>query len=159
MYSHIESCFVQLLFQEKDLIIGSLYCFPNTNPSEFIAIYDKITEHIQRKNRDLIIGLDHNLNFLNYENHADTQRFLELIIDNEMFPCITRPTRITHQSATIIDNIIVNKELYNINYSNIIISDLSDHMPSLCILKHLKGIPIANRKSYKRNLSEHETNY
>ena len=71
-----------------------------------------------------------------------------------MFPCITRPARITHQSATLIDNIIVNKELYGNNYSNIVISDLSDHMPSLCLLKNRKCIPIGSNKCYKRNLSE-----
>ena len=49
MYSHIEACFVELLFKGKDLIIGSLYHLPNTNPTDFMDTYKKITEQIQQK--------------------------------------------------------------------------------------------------------------
>ena len=101
-----------------------------------------------------MIGLEHNLNLLNYVNHADTQAFLEAIVDSEMFPCIMRPTRITHQSATLIDNVIINKELYNNYFSGIIVSDISDHMPTLCILKDTKYKLGVHGKTYKRNLSE-----
>ena len=154
MHPHLEASFIELLFKGKNLIIGSLYRPPNTNLKDFINSYNALTNQILKNDHDLLIGLDHNLNLLNYENYADTQAFLEAIVDSEMFPCITRPTRITHQSATLIDNIILNKELYNNNFSGIIVSDISDHMPTLCILRDIRYIPGMHCKTYKRNLSE-----
>ena len=45
-----------------------------------------------------------------------------------MIPTITKPTRITRTSATLIDNIIVGKQFHNYE-ANIGISDISDHLP------------------------------
>ena len=44
-----------------------------------------------------------------------------------MYPTIDKPTRITHNTATLIDNIFTNNLM---QYStNILLSDLSDHLP------------------------------
>ena len=51
---------------------------------------------------------------------------------------ITRPTRITHQTATLIDNIFVSGKLYRNFESAIILSDISDHLPILSLLKQSK---------------------
>ena len=39
--------------------------------------------------------MDHNLNLLKAQTHKDTQDFMDMNFDNNLFPCITRPTRIT----------------------------------------------------------------
>ena len=54
--------------------------------------------------------------------------FIELNLDNNLIPSITRPTRITKSSATLIDNIIVGKQFQEYE-ANIGISDISDHLP------------------------------
>ena len=52
-----------------------------------------------------------------------------------MMPTITRPTRVTQTSATLIDNVFISKRLQN-NYSSLIlIDDISDHFPSIVFSK------------------------
>ena len=55
-----------------------------------------------------------------------------------MFPTITRPTRITKNTATLIDNIIITQNCCSSYESNVLIDDISDHLPSVCILKNAK---------------------
>ena len=37
--------------------------------------------------------------------------FMDLNLDKEMIPCITKPTRITNNSAILIDNILISRSL------------------------------------------------
>ena len=47
---------------------------------------------------------------------------------NSLYPLISKPTRITNSSATLIDNIFTNNLEYNM-VSGIFYVDLSDHLP------------------------------
>ena len=49
-------------------------------------------------------------------------------LDKNLEPTITKPTRITKSSATLIDNIIVGRQFQEYE-ANIGISDISDHLP------------------------------
>ena len=80
---------------------------------------------------ETILGMDHNLDLLKASSHKITQEFIDLNFNNNLLPCITRPTRITKTSATLIDNIFVSQTLHKSFDSCILINDLSDHMPSL----------------------------
>ena len=117
----------------------SLYRPPNTDAKEFnnlfldyLANYGKLA-----KKQEIIIGLDHNLDFLNRDKHAPTQLFIEQILDNDLVPVITKPTRITKNSATLIDNVLLSKGLSLEEKSCIIETDLSDHLPSLVVIPNV----------------------
>ena len=71
------------------------------------------------------------MDLLKYEKHAITKEFLEYNIDQNLFPVITKPTRVTRSSATLIDNVIIGQTLQDEYESKIIVSDISDHFPSL----------------------------
>ena len=60
------------------------------------------------------------------------------MVNNEQWPTITRPTRITQRSATLIDNIFVSSKLHRNFDSMIILDDISDHLPTLTLLKQTK---------------------
>ena len=60
----------------------------------------------------------------------DTQKFIELNLDSNLLPCITRPTHITKSTATLIDNVLISKNLQGKQDSKILITDISDHLPS-----------------------------
>ncbi len=66
---------------------------------------------------------------------------------------MTKPTRIVHDKATLIDNIYVDNTNASNSVSAIILSDLSDHLPCLLLLdkkhKRQKGLVTTT----KRNLS------
>ena len=94
------------------------------------------------------------MNLLKYHSHSGTREYLELLIELEQFPCITRPTRITHHSATLIDNIIVTRRLHCVQHSGIVTSDVSDHLPCLTIIQGAKPNKLEQQIVVKRNLSK-----
>ena len=56
---------------------------------------------------------DFNINLFNYDSHTKTADFINLMFSYSYAPFINKPTRITEQSSTLIDNIFVNN--YNDN--------------------------------------------
>ena len=52
---------------------------------------------------------DYNINLLKVESHSLTADFNDLMYSYGLIPLITRPTRVTENSATLIDNIFTNK--------------------------------------------------
>ena len=88
--------------------------------------------------------MDHNNDLLKASMHNNTQRFLEVNLDNGLYPCINKPTRVTNTSATLIDNIFIDCKLLGRHSSKIKIDDISDHLPTVVILDHL--VPQTNER-------------
>ena len=115
----------------------------------------------------LIVGLDHNLDLLKASQHNSTNDFMQNNLDMGLFPTITKPTHITKSSATLIDNIIVSENLCGNYSSNILINDMSDHMPTICVLESIKVTKkdkkiITSRDTRPKNiaaLKSHLSNY
>ena len=133
-----EQCYIEIKNNTEKVIIGTMYRPPSTNISEFINTFDTQIEKINNKGYECIIGLDHNLDLLKQSVHSKTQEFLECILDHNLLPTITKPTRISKTSATLIDNILISKKLQPNYESLIIVDDLSDHLPCLVKLKNFK---------------------
>ena len=70
---------------------------------------------------------DFNLNLLEFDIHAHVNGFLNLLASFSLMPLITKPTRVTEHSSTVIDNIFCN--IQPLPHAGIVISDLSDHFP------------------------------
>ena len=120
-------------------MLGSLYRPPNTYDTKFVDEYNNLLSKLYKesKSKRLILGMDHNLDFLKHSIHKRTQDLIELNLDNNLIPSITRPTGITKSSATLIDNIMVSQSLTKNSESRIIIDDISDHLPSVVKFKDL----------------------
>ena len=58
--------------------------------------------------------------------------------DLNLLPTITRPSRITSHSATLIDNIYVSEELHRNFESVILLNDMSDHLPLITMLSQTR---------------------
>ena len=84
-----------------------------------------------RKQHVNIIG-DVNINFLRYNEHANTEDYLNMLYSNNFLPLITKPTRLTDHSSTLIDHIYTNAPIQNTT-SGIALADVSDHLPVFCI--------------------------
>ena len=65
---------------------------------------------------------------LNFETHELTNDYINHLISKSFLPLITLPTRVKHQSATLIDHIWTNKvgKFYD---SGILNNSLSDQFP------------------------------
>jgi hypothetical protein len=66
-----------------------------------------VLDKINRENKYCIIMGDFNLILLNSESHSATEEFLSNLGSYIFNPHILKPIRITHYSATLIDNIFL----------------------------------------------------
>ena len=149
-----ESIFVEIKLEDRRLVVGSMYRPPNTKSSDFITNFEKILKILKLSEKtDVIIGLDHNLDFLKASKHKETSLFINRVFDCGLLPCITRPTRITHSSASLIDSILVSGKLHDHCLSGIAISDLSDHLPCLITLTHFQKTNNRNLILEKKDVS------
>ena len=57
-----------------------------------------------------------------------SQKFVNLLLSNGFYPKIDRPTRITENNATLIDNIFTNTH-HNNDMSGVWLTDITDHLP------------------------------
>ena len=86
--------------------------------------------------------------------HSLTAAFNDTIYSYGLIPLITRPTRVTETSATLIDNIFTNKSIScGKSMYGILVSDISDHYPVFCVETILKGKSIVV-PFLKRDFSE-----
>ena len=66
------------------------------------------------------------------------------MLSSNCLPCINKPTRISGNSMSLIDNIVINNfQLYNI--CGIITADISDHQPIFTIIR-VKTINMKHRQ-------------
>ena len=98
---------------------------------------------------------DFNIDLLKQETHTGTKRFLECMNGQGLYPLIVRPSRITTNSCTLIDNIFTNP----INYSadiGLLITDISDHLPIFVLCKY--KLEKNNSKTFRNVRSLKEDN-
>ena len=122
--------------QKKSFNISCVYR-PNT-PIQGMSTNDQLDYFIDKMSNlqatmssyrgdSFIIG-DFNLDLLKFETHIKTNEFIENSLTNGFLPLITKPTRVTHASCTLIDNILSNT-CNNTLESGVILNSISDHFP------------------------------
>ena len=57
-----------------------------------------------------------------------------MLYSSNLLPVITKPTRITSHTATLIDHIYTNASTDQI-IPGIVTTDISDHLPTFCFIK------------------------
>ena len=128
----LETIVVQLKCNKCPIILASCYRVPNTDQVKFLKEYEELIMKLEKQNCPFVIGIDHNLDLIKNSVHRNTQTFIELNLEHRTLPCISKPTRVTHKTATLIDNIFCNETMYNNCMSYILLDDLSDHLPCIC---------------------------
>ena len=141
--STFEVCLVEVKTENSKLLLVSIYRPPNGNSTLFCKEIDELFKLVKKEHEHIIVGLDHNLDLLKLHIHSPTLSFFEHTLDHELYPCITRPTRITKTSATLIDNIFVSDTLHDNMSASIVTCDLSDHLPCKVVLSGVR--PLKNR--------------
>ena len=73
---------------------------------------------------------DYNINIMNYDIHPQTAEFVDLLYSYCFIPLINRPTRVTHVTTTLIDNIFTNNlECAEKSLQGIFVREISDQFP------------------------------
>ena len=88
---------------------------------------------------------DFNIDALKVGQNNLSDNFMNQLLSSSFYPLITKPTRITQNSATLIDNILTNNFDQN-GVNGVLFSDLSDHLPVFTI-------EIGNRCNEKRPIT------
>ena len=130
----IECLFVEVMSQtrkhKRKILVGIVYRPPNTSISAFTEQLTNIVRTLRIENKQCYIMGDFNINLLNYDHHMETHDYVDAMFSNCLIPQITKPTRITPTTATLIDNIYSNDILGEYNQlQGILYSDISDHLP------------------------------
>ena len=74
--------------------------------------------------------LDYNINLLNTNKHVASKDFADVMFSHSFPPTITKPTRVTDKSVSVIDNIFYNNFMENTgSLSGILYTDISDPFP------------------------------
>ena len=73
-----EHCIVEIKLKEKKILIGSLYRVPNSNQQQFLKDYKEFVSKLKTTNCEIVLGMDHNLDFLKSHIHENTLLFHQL---------------------------------------------------------------------------------
>ena len=110
--SELETVFIEIdkfIFNaDSNIVIGIIYRMPNSSVDVFndrIAVIMNVIQKV-RKLCYLMGGL--NIDFLKAGDHRATGELLDVLYCTNVFPLITKLTRVTHMTATLIDHILTN---------------------------------------------------
>ena len=132
-----ESIFIEISLPKcKKLIVGSVYrpnsSYINVTASEQLTLFNdqmlSVLSAINDNNSTAYILGDFNLDVLKLCNHGPTSEYVENLFSMGYLQLITKPTRCSGPSATLIDHILTNEAKNSYN-SGIIITRISDHFP------------------------------
>ena len=127
--NELESIFIEIVNSKKsNIIVGVIYRHPSMDLTDFNCNYlNKLLENISKEQKSIFLLGDFNVNPLNYNEHNQTNEFLDPLASNSFIPLILQPTRITSHSNTLIDNIFSNVIEPDITSGNLT-ATISDHL-------------------------------
>ena len=130
--SAMESLFIEIdrnaFSTTKNIIIGVIYRMPDSSVEVFNKRINDIMSTIQWENNTSYLLGDLNIDFLKSDEHKPTSDFLDTIYSHNLFPLITKPTRVTSDSATLIDHILTNNfDAFSSHFQGILCSSFSDY--------------------------------
>ena len=100
---------------------------------------------ISANNKLCVLLGDWNLDIMKHDRHSSTPEFLDIMYSKMFFPLITGPTRITSYTATLLDNIFINR-LDSFCASGVLFSDVTDHLPVFPFLS--KKMNVEDKKTW-----------
>ena len=103
---NFECVFVKLSSSTfKTKVLRSVYRPPNSNLDLFMSDFESVLDHCNLFGVECLIAGDFNIDLLKYDTHRGTGLFLDCLHEHVLVPLITKPTRFTSDSTTLIDNI------------------------------------------------------
>ena len=96
--------------------------------STHTSIISKIKTNKQHSKCSIEIVSDFNIDLHKFQEHEKTNDYLETLFSFGLLPVITKPTRISPSTSTLIDHIFVSNQS-RLHNAGIILTHLSDHYP------------------------------
>ena len=99
---------------------------------------NQLLENVSKEQQSIFLLGDFNVNLLNYNEHNQTNKFLDSLVSNSCIPLVLQPTRITSHSNTLIANIfsyVIDPDIISGNLT----ATISDHLPQFVIIPNMFG--------------------
>ena len=128
-----ESCFVEIKTEknQKNMIVGTVYRHPHDDNLD--AFFQKLIEVVQKCSKySLMITGDMNINTDKNNQTNTSKHYQDILLSLGLVNLISKPTRITESSETIIDHILTNMPLQKVK-CGVVTHDISDHLPTFAI--------------------------
>ena len=131
--SLVESCWIEIdpCNNNRHILIGCIYRHPSAGMDEFTVKLEELIKESNLNKYDTYILGDMNIDLLKHQTHQQTGQYIDMLYSYDLLPVITKPTRITSHTATLIDHIYTNT--INNLVSGIVTVDISDHLPIFCV--------------------------
>ena len=97
-----------------------------------------------------------NIDFLKYCSDNKTSDYLDMLLNQGYLPIVTKATRITDHTSTLIDHIYTNSP-QKVVESGICLVGISDHLPVFCTIEN--KLPVLKEKKYYRDFSKFRRSY
>lgn len=137
------------LERRRNMVVACVYRKPGSNVETFKDSLDDLMKDLNA-NKSLILCGDFNIDLLKVSTHKQTSDFLDTLYSRGLYPLITKPSRVTSFSATLINHIFTNVLENSIN-CGLVINDISDHLPVFATFNYeLQRKNIENYHRYKR---------
>ena len=123
-----EFMFLEIKTKYKKIIICNMYRSPSGDISSFMSELDMRLQSLKsHKNKVILFVSDSNIDLLNYGHFEPATKLVNNFSEYGFAPTISRPTRVTCYTATLIDHIFSN-DCTAITKSGVITESLSDHL-------------------------------
>ena len=138
-------------------IIGNVYRSPARKPEAFLEIFKNTLHNLGRHSRKhMTLHGDFNLNLLKHSSNQACQNIIDIASSYGYIQIVSRPTRITDHSATLIDHIYTNN-LEDTISCNVLTTDLSDHLAIVTTI-NLDNTSTSSYRSASYNQNPAQTN-
>ena len=130
---NIEFVFLDLYINKQNFKIGCIYRPPVNNHDGFIVEIENLLCSVCPNNQNIFLCGDFNYCLFKCTTDHAVSKFYSVMNTYATLPLIKKPTRVTEETYSIIDNIFVN----NLSFSSVGILpyDSSDHFPIFLIHK------------------------
>ena len=143
-----------------NIVIGVIYRMLNSSVDVFNDHISDILNIIQKEHKLCNFLGDLNIDFLKADDHRATGELLNVLYCCNVFPLITKSTRVTSTTATLIDHILTNNlDDYMMHLQGILCTSISDyavlHVASNAKKDHAQAeMPLFKHNMGQRNLSK-----
>ena len=116
----------------KNIIVLCIYRPPRGDSHKFLNEIKTVI--CKNHEKPLFLVGDLNINSLDYWKNPNVRDFINLISQNDVFPLVNRPTRVTKISVTIIDHMLPHT-IIDSKVQSGIITDISNHLVVFAMIK------------------------
>ena len=129
-----QSLWLEIEFAKQSIVICGVVYKQHNSPERFLEYFEEAISRYSASGKLIYLCGDFNINILKAQSCNFAQEFLNCVQSYGLLPTIDKPTRVYNNSATLIDNIFINKFDDYFDSGNIV-SDLTDHFSQFCSLK------------------------